>query len=134
GRRNLEDVADQPHPLELALVEADLRRVEHVEGLRVRDASVDHEDGEAGVWVMAQERLGEHAGMRQVVPRDDRAGSQASCSAWAVRRSRSESTIISTSSGKETRVSQPSFSRAFEASPTRWSTSAGRRNSGSVFR
>ena len=43
---------------------------------------------------------------------------------WRESRSRSASTINSTSSPNETRRSQPSFSRAFEASPTRWSTSA----------
>ncbi len=77
--RELEDVVDHRHPPELLVVEPDLRRKEGLEGLPFsarRSRRVDHEHREARIGMMDQERLGEHAGMRQIVSRDDRAGFQ----------------------------------------------------------
>ena len=54
------------------------------------------------------------------------------CTPAADRRSRSASTTDSTSSENDVFGSQPSSVRAFAGSPTRWSTSAGRRKAGSV--
>jgi hypothetical protein len=72
------------HPAELGGCQRDVVRAEEPDAWHVlRDAGelvgvgVDDQHREPGVRVVPAERLGEHAGRRQVVTRDDRAGADA---------------------------------------------------------